>query len=73
MMENRQTCAWCDEAMECCGNCKHFVQHYFYYEFGCEARYAPMFYGHCKYPRFKNRKPVDYCDHFERREKETHE
>lgn len=44
-----------------CLNCKHFHQHY--------NRAGNFFLalqsGHCSYPRMKNRRVTDTCEHFE--------
>lgn len=55
------------EETECCGNCKHFVQHY-RLEQGHFA--SPLHFGHCTKPRMKNRKIYDVCEIFERKERE---
>ena len=54
---------------ECCQNCKHFYQHYVENMF-CKERFTPTVFGHCVYPRFKNRKCEDVCGKFERRERD---
>lgn len=51
---------------EACANCKHFYQHYIL----SWAGFDPLEQGHCCYPRLKNRRVTDCCEHFERAKKE---
>ena len=51
------------QSWEICRKCKHFRQHYVYYDRGYHWAYA----GHCVYPRLKVRKPDEKaCEHFEK-------
>ena len=52
-----------DEKERCCGNCKHFRQHYIQIN---ENRYMPLDLGHCTEPRLKDRTVLDVCVRFER-------
>lgn len=55
------------EHEEVCANCKHFYQHYVYSRL-CRNGFTASNFGHCVYPRSKNRRPgSDACDKFERR------
>lgn len=36
-----------------CAECEYFIRHYILWE---NARYIPLEFGHCTYPRCKNRK-----------------
>ena len=66
MFKANQYCPHCKEVVQKtqCSNCKHFYQHYVLTEHGYLATNA----GHCCYPRLKDRKPTDYCDHWEYKE-----
>lgn len=55
------------EDTECCANCKHYIQHYHWFEH--YRRFDAVNCGHCRYPRIKNRRPTDVCKHFEREKK----
>jgi len=47
-----------------CKDCKYFVQHYI--KFG--RKFTETNYGHCIYPRMKNRKMMQViCEHFTQR------
>lgn len=50
---------------EVCGNCKHFVQHYISNPLTLLPRFSPLGFGHCTFPRVKNRTVHDTCDKFE--------
>ncbi len=52
---------------EACANCKHFYQHYIWIRCG----YEPIASGHCTYPRVKDRKVYDCCEHFEREKEQN--
>jgi len=55
---------------ECCANCVYFYQHYQKYisaEAPGKEYFAPLNYGHCTYPRLKNRNADDVCLNFMRR------
>ncbi len=43
-----------------CANCEHFYQHYI--KQGTD--YHPLSFGHCAYPRMKDRDTFDLCEHF---------
>lgn len=43
---------------EACANCEHFVMHY-------RKDGYPLYGGHCVYPRVKDRKVFDVCEHFQ--------
>ncbi len=43
---------------ECCGNCKHFRQHYIRSYRGC---CSPIKYGHCVHPKLKKRRAEEHC------------
>lgn len=49
-----------------CGTCKHYRQHY------VRSRgvgwFMPIHYGHCVYPRNKQREPGQTCPHWTARE-----
>lgn len=40
-----------------CANCKHYYQHY-------SKNGYQLSMGHCAYPRMKQRRDYDTCDHF---------
>ena len=46
-----------------CMNCKHFYRHYVSDVF--EKNYVPILFGHCSFPRLKNRRVTDTCKHFQ--------
>lgn len=46
----------------CCANCVHYHPHYVRRSFG---DFYKISWGHCSYPRLKNRKVLDVCEHFE--------
>ncbi len=48
-----------------CGTCKHYRRHYVRYEAG---RFTSLHYGHCVYPRIKQRDPGQTCPHWTARE-----
>lgn len=53
-----------------CGSCKHFRQHYI--KFG--RSYRPLLYGHCTYPRLKNREvQAPACKHYAKRPSDKNE
>ena len=47
-----------------CATCERFHPHYVYY---C-GRYHTTHFGHCSYPRLKDRYITDSCVHFKERE-----
>ena len=50
-----------------CGNCRHFRLHYI----KAGYRYAPIRYGHCVFPRLKQRNTDSAaCSHFKPRKEE---
>lgn len=56
----------------CCGRCEHFVQHYIIdpiHMYGRE-HYTAINYGHCTYPRLKQRRVEQKCAHFSERRRE---
>lgn len=46
-----------------CINCKHFHRHYVLGSWH-HGRYTPIDCGHCVFPRMKERKAYDTCEHF---------
>ena len=56
------------ETEACCANCTNFHQHYVRYlnRYGGASYYA-IPHGHCDYPRLKDRKVLDLCEHYEPR------
>lgn len=58
---------------KCCANCEHFMQHYIRDPGnGMFVReYVPIFMGHCPFPRLKNRRANEKCEHFRPRNKEN--
>ena len=54
-----------------CRDCEYFKQHYVFATAPCRDSidgFTPVNYGHCTYPRLKNRKPGDKaCQFFEAR------
>lgn len=62
---------WLPEGVPMCINCKHFHRHYVHkgppvYT----VQWTPLNCGHCAYPRLKDRKAYDTCEHFEQKGKE---
>lgn len=53
-----------------CKNCEHFHPH-FYISTDCTRgynfRFGKMHLGHCSYPRCKDRKETDSCQHYKAR------
>ena len=43
-----------------CGTCAHFYKHYI----KRGKRYYPLIFGHCVFPRFKDRKETDHCPYW---------
>ena len=67
-MESRKRMVW-DEIgpeTECCENCRHFHRHYVVVQPNPNAA-VPTNFGHCVYPRLKDRMIYDVCQHFEKR------
>ncbi len=54
-----------DRTVPMCATCAHYIQHYVK---GDQYRggYLPTCYGHCSYPRVKQRLPHDLCTHYEK-------
>ena len=52
------------QSEEVCANCMKYMQHYVCID---GEYFRPCNCGHCIYPRIKARKPLDTCEHFERR------
>ncbi len=50
---------------ERCENCRHFCRHYVVVQPNPNVA-VPTHCGHCVYPRVKNRKIYDVCQHFEK-------
>lgn len=46
---------------ECCGTCVHYRQHYILSD---RCKPQPLRYGHCVFPRLKDRKPDETCPHW---------
>ncbi len=64
-----QNCHWMPKDIPMCVNCKHFWQHYI-----CKGGpndtaqwVVPLHCGHCIYPRVKDRKVYDVCEHFKQK------
>lgn len=56
-----------EESEQVCANCKHYIQHYMRVERGDSGEFVelrPVNYGHCIYPRVKDRKPGNSCGLF---------
>lgn len=53
----------------CCANCAHFHQHYVLSRAPGHG-FAPICWGHCDYPRIKNRNGLDGCERYEPKEHE---
>lgn len=51
----------------CCGNCEHFMQHYVWWENGIYSGYTATNCGHCMYPRMKDRRAEQCCQHFSKK------
>lgn len=50
----------------CCGSCTHFYMHYVRFENG---RYIPIDFGHCVFPRIKDRDAdTKACKYYEVKE-----
>ena len=56
-------------AAACCVNCRHFYQHYIR-SLSEVYGYQAINFGHCGYPRMKDRMAHDTCARFEPREAE---
>lgn len=50
--------------VDCCGNCVHFRRHYVLRD----GYYMPLLYGHCVFPRLKDRREDGTCPHFKSQE-----
>ena len=46
---------------EICGGCVHFFRHYTKFSESC---YLPTCFGHCTYPRIKERQMDEHCPHW---------
>ena len=67
--KDKRFSAWCngDKEVAICANCTHFHQHYVRDGTGYGLyQYIPTPYGHCVFPRMKNRNAYDTCKHFKR-------
>ena len=53
-----------------CENCINFYQHYVKRDANAGG-YVKINMGHCRYPRLKNRRPDDCCQHFRQRKDEN--
>lgn len=63
-----------DNGEAVCANCKHYIQHYMRVFSGKSSEFVelrPVNYGHCIYPRVKDRKPGDSCGLFEQGNREV--
>lgn len=49
----------------CCVNCRHFHLHYIKND--RTERYTPLCCGHCSFPRIKDRRVYNRCEHFAQR------
>ena len=54
-----------EDKEEVCANCKHYNLHYVNMQGQFGIGFMPINYGHCVFPRVKDRKPSDTCDKFE--------
>lgn len=50
-----------------CGTCAHYHQHYV---LGNYQKPIPLWYGHCSFPKLKDRRPDETCDRWEANHKE---
>ena len=57
-----------DKEAPLCVNCRYFHKHYIRYPWKEKdsAPYVEIDYGHCSYPRIKQKRQWDSCDHFEK-------
>ena len=52
-----------------CINCRHFYRHYILErEEGHIGYCRPIDCGHCSFPRLKERRAYDTCEHFQKKE-----
>lgn len=54
-----------DMTVPMCATCAHYIKHYVKSD-PRRGGYTPIFYGHCAYPRVKNRLPHNLCAHYEK-------